>query len=104
MAMVVVAFRQIQDGGGRVLRQEFKMAHVDASTEFKMAVASHALMLLEDDGHACFGIRFKMACAFAKVECGNSIIYIYYIPCTFFVISAAPPCSMTLSRLTLVLV
>ena len=54
------------------------MTHVDVSTEFKMAAASHALVLLQDGGHACFGMRFKMVCAFAKVQCGNSIIYITY--------------------------
>ena len=31
---------------------------------------------------------------FTKLQCGNSIIYI-----TYLVISAAPPCSMTLTRL-----
>ena len=78
MAVVVIALRQIQDDGDRVFRQEFKMAHVDASTESKM-VASHALVLLQDGDHACFDIRFKMACPFAKVQCDNSIIYITYL-------------------------
>ena len=55
------------------------MAHVDDSTEFKMAVTSHALVLLQDGGHACFGIKLKMACAFVKVQCGNSIIYITHL-------------------------
>ena len=50
--MVVIALRQIQDGGGRVLRQEFKMVNANASADFKMTMASHALVHLQGGGRA----------------------------------------------------
>ena len=75
--VVVIALRQIQDGGG---------SHADAaSAEFKMVV-----ILCTDTRWRscvrswwCFDIPFKMLYAFAKVQCGNSIIYISYFSCDF---------------------
>ena len=75
------------------------MASVDASVKFKMA--DHRILFCKMAtvcvrSRWCFGVQWKMARAFAKVQCGNSIIYITYL------ISAAPPCSMTLTRLMLI--
>ena len=39
---------------------------------------THSRCLLQQDGDRVrFDIRFKMVCALAKIQCGNSIIYIY---------------------------
>ena len=80
----VIALRQIQDGGGGLhadASPKFKMVRIAASVELKMAVivCTDARWWPCVRSWWCFDIQFKMARAFAKVQCGNSIIYITYL-------------------------
>ena len=55
--------------------------HGDASTEFKMEVIVYTDARWRPcvRSWCCFDIQFMMALVFAKVQCGNSIIYITYL-------------------------
>ena len=68
--MVAVALRQIQDSGGSHAYvdalSKFKMACVDASVEFKMAVIAYTSARLRP--WWCIDVQFKMARAFLSLQ------------------------------------